>query len=131
MLPRKADGKLLRWRFIHPAGLNPFLPTVDHPVEEGPGGDNDAAAVKFLIIGSDPNHPIFADQQFLHQSLGYIKVRLVFQHLPHVAMILMHFRLAAGTSRGRSPGCIQHPELNPGCICSLPHLASEGVDFLD
>ena len=104
---------------------------MDHPVEEGPGGDNDTAAVKLLNIGPDANHPVFADQQFFHQSLGYIKVRLVFQHLPHVAMVLMHFRLAAGTSRGRSPGCIQHPELYPGCICSLPHLATESVDFLD
>ena len=43
----------------------------------------------------------------------------------------MHFRLSTGTSRSRSPGCIQHPELNPGCIRSLPHLATESVDFLD
>jgi hypothetical protein len=114
------------------AGRNARLALVDHALEEGAGGQHDAAGAVFGPAGAHDalDHAIAHDQVF-HRLRADREVGRGGQLGLHGLAVEASVDLAARAAHGGALGAVQHPELDAGRVGQAAHDAVQGVDLAD
>ena len=105
---------------------------VDPAVEEGAGGQDDGRGIETDAgRGDDAGDAIPRQHEVVARRLEQPQVRLVLEPSPDRLPVQRSVGLCPGGANSRALGTVQNFEVNACFVCSLRHLSTERVEFLD
>ena len=125
-------GQFVRSGFGHASAGQHGAAHVHQSVQEGAGGDDDAACVeRYAPYCLHAPHFTVLDEQAAYGVLPDVQVGRVFQHLAPGPDELGTVALRAGAPHGGTFRAVEQAELDGRSVRHQAHVSAQGVDFAD